>query len=554
MKEKKLEVVELNQKEDKIILEEKLSRKALFWKKYGSLVYVTSLVLSLTILAISLFVFISNLFSSDHPTIQEVSIDVDISTENIELDPQTVLTDETAKNTFNKNTVFKNKGEVLEVKNIETETYILKFYSDYTAIKIMKNQNIVTRINPIDEFTYGIDESGILNSKAIISDTSVSNTKNYPWGVVNYLKDGSAEITNSKFNIFVRNAKDIERDYISENKASYLKETKDIGNIKLNYYYDGTIEVIKNNKTYLVRNKNDLDIKKDNVTFKNNNEATIRKTINCSDGTKIDYYTDGGAIITDGDKTLSVRKSNSIVINDNKIYEIVDNIYVEVSDTKENGNVTYYTNGSAVVKNYNNKTLYIPENSNIKYKKNKGISNITHKWEKLTEQRVLEKDKITKFETIAVVETEKFIAIVPKDNILYDTDGSLKEILVNEIENSSDSIVIENNTNELINYRVVIEKSNRTNLHVEYIKYQLSVGDTYIAPTRLDSKLWKYDNLSDGLSISGTNYILLDKKLEPHAKDEVKLMLWTDYERLPNSMQDKYFYGTIRVYAWKEIK
>ena len=82
----------------------------------------------------------------------------------------------------------------------------------------------------------------------------------------------------------------------------------------------------------------------------------------------------------------------------------------------------------------------------------------------------------------------------------------------------------------------------------------LSVGDTYIKPTRLDNKIWKYDNLADGLSITGTNYILLDKTLDPHAKDTINLMFWTDYETIPNTMQDKYFYGTIKVYAWQEIK
>ena len=36
--------------------------------------------------------------------------------------------------------------------------------------------------------------------------------------------------------------------------------------------------------------------------------------------------------------------------------------------------------------------------------------------------------------------------------------------------------------------------------------------------------------------------------------DEIRLMLWTDYDRVPNSMQNKYFYGTIRIYAWQEIE
>ena len=43
--------------------------------------------------------------------------------------------------------------------------------------------------------------------------------------------------------MFVRASSDISESYISNNKVSYLKETKKVGDITLNYYYDGTIEV-----------------------------------------------------------------------------------------------------------------------------------------------------------------------------------------------------------------------------------------------------------------------------------------------------------------------
>ena len=54
------------------------------------------------------------------------------------------------------------------------------------------------------------------------------------------------------------------------------------------------------------------------------------------------------------------------------------------------------------------------------------------------------------------------------------------------------------------------------------------------------------------MDINGKNYILLDSTIEAHASAEIKLMFWTDYETIPNSMQNKYFYGTIKVYAWTE--
>ena len=556
MLKKKLEVVELNKKEEKIVLEEKQSPLLIFWRKHQLIIFLTSLILSVTVLIISIFLTISNLSSADKPTIKEVSIDTDLNltSSNITVDPSMPITDETAKNIFTNNNKFKNKGEVLLVKTVEKGQYTIKFYSDYTALKIMKNINLVTRINSIDDKTYGIQENGTINSKATTVDISKKDTKEYPWGTVVYYSDGSAEVINSKMDMFVRNAKDIKENYISNNKVTYLKETKNIKGTKLNYYYDGTIEITKENKSYLVRSENDINISNNDVTYKNNNQATIKETLKLSDGKKIDYYTDGGAIIIDGSRTLSVRKSNSIIIKDNKIFEIVDNKYVTVSDTKDNGNVIYYTNGSSVIKNYNGKTLYIKENSDIKYINGK-ISSIGNDYEELTEERTIGNDKISKFETVAVVETDEYISIVPKDSILYNSDGSLKEILDADIETDDKPIKITNNTNETIKYRIVIEKSNRTNLDVQYIRYQLSVGEnTYIEPKRLDSNIWDADNLADALSVEGINYILLDKTLEAHATDEIKLMLWTDYDTIPNTMQDKYFYGTIKIYAWQEIK
>ena len=553
MPNKKLEVVELNKEEEKIVLEEEQSRWILFWKKYGRLIYLISLIISISIIFISLFVTIFNLNTSDKPIIKEISIDTDLSNAVVTLNPSNSLTNETEKDIFNNQNIFKTSGEVLLVKKIETDTYILKFYSDYTAIKIMKNKNQITRIDSINGNTYGINEEGIINTKAKISDVTKIDSKTYSWGTVNYYSDGSAEITNSEVDIFVRNSKDIFENYISNNKVSYLKETKTIGKVTLNYFYDGTIQIIRDKKIYLVRNETDLYISDNNVTFKNENEATIYKTITLSDGKTIDYYTDGGAIINDGNKILSVRKSNSIIIKDNKIFEIVDNIYVEVSHTSNKNNITYYTNGSAVIKNYNGKTIYVPENSDIK-RKNNQILTIDGEYEELTEEKDIDGNKILKFETVAVVENDEYIAMVPSDNIIYNPDGSLKEIIQNEIGSEDNSIKLTNNTNNTITYRLVIEKSERTNLDVQYIRYQLSIGNNYIEPKRLDSQIWNTDAISERLNIEGTNYILLEKTLEPFATDSIKLMLWTDYDTIPNSMQDKYFYGTLKIYAYQMIE
>jgi len=106
---------------------------------------------------------------------------------------------------------------------------------------------------------------------------------------------------------------------------------------------------------------------------------------------------------------------------------------------------------------------------------------------------------------------------------------------------------------EDIKYRVVIEKSSITTLDTKYIKCQLMVDNKYIGPMNLEDDIWTTDSVANALHPTGINYILVDDTLKAYSTTSIRLMLWTDYATIQNDMQDKYFYGTIRIYAWKEI-
>lgn len=551
MSKKNLEVVELNKKEEQIILEEKQKPIVSFWRLHRFQILSILLILSLLTCITGVFIFLSNIYQNEEPTIEKASVDTTLSDYNKYVDGgRAPITEETAKNRFLNTGDFKTSGEVITIKTIETGSFIIKFYSDGTALKINKKSNIITRINPLENGEYGINSKGETNRKVTTRDVTVVNTKEYPWGTVSYFSDGSAEITNSKMNIFVRDSNDINDNYISNNKVSYLKEIKTVGSNTLNYYYDGTIEVVKNGKSYLVRNERDLNISSNDITFSNDNSANIYKTITTDDGYIIDYYQDGGAIIKKGTRTISVRKSNSIIIKNNKIYEIVDNIYVEVSNTRDKDNVIYYTNGGTVY-NYQGKTYYNEENSNLLFN-NGTLSSIATPSEDLTKHTDIEDEDVQIFEKNAVIKTKDYTAIVPKEGILYDKNGKIKDITSDDSSTSKNDFKIINNSSEKVKYRIVIEKSPRTDLDVTYLRYQLQVKEKYYPAKKLDNDIWYQDNLSNSLGINGTNYILLDDIIEPYDTINVRLMLWTDYETTPNSMQDKYFYGTIKVYAWIE--
>lgn len=550
MLKKKLKVVELNKKKEKIVLEQEQSNLLLFWKKYNKLIFIILLILSLAILSTSILVSIFNLSISSQPIIKNVSVDTDLGDVSIVLDSSSIITDETAKNTFNNTGIFKSSGEVLLVKKVEAGRYTILYYSDYTAVMIMKDGSNIVRINSIDGSSYGISSAGFIDSRAYTSNISLIKMVNYSFGDVYYYSDGSAIIMNSKMDMFVRNSRDINELYISNNKVSYLKESKKIGKYSLSYYLDGSIMISYGNNKYIVRNSDDINISGDNIIFPNYNQASIYKTLNLDDGKKIEYYTDGGAIIYDGSRTISVRKSNSIIIKNNLIYEIVDNKYVTVS--KKDNNITYYTNGSAVINNYNGKKIYVSDNSMIKYRDNI-LYEVVGEYENLSDERNIGNDKVSKFESVSVIEGRDYIAIVPSDNVIYDSDGSLKEILDNIIDTGNNSFKVVNNTNKKIKYRLVIEKSNKTNLDLQYVRYQISVSDNYFEPARLDLKKWNNDNIFTGLSVKGDNYILLERELESMDVDYIKVMFWIDYDNISNEMQDKYFYGTLKLYSWEEI-
>lgn len=549
MSRKKLDVVELNKKEEQIVLEESKSALALFFKKYRKVMFLVLLLLALILVVGGSILLAKYIKNSTDPTITKITLDTPgIETTNISISSDYTLTNEAAINSFN-NGPFKRSGESILVKKVEGPNYIINYYSDGIAIKI-NNDGRITKINSLSNGEYGISEEGIISTKAVVRDISIKKETNYPWGNVTYFSDGSAIITNDGIEIYVRNSEDINKEYISKNKISYLKETKTIGSNKVNYYYDGTIEVIKNGVNYLVRNKDDIKISGNNITFPNNNEAYVIKEQSLSDGNKIIYYSDGGAIIIDKDgNRISVRKSNSIIIENNKIKEINDNIYVDLVSQK--GNTKYYSNGSGITE-YKNETVYVEDNSNIKYNENKQINNITSDYEKLAKKLNDEETTVLMFETVAYVENKDFKAIVPRDTVIFNSDGTFKEILESKIENSGNNFSITNNTNKSVKYRIVIEKSDKSNLNEEYIRYQLSAKDKYVEPTKLNKLKWTDKALASKLSAKGINFILLEDNIEPYETIDVNLMLWTDYETIPNAMQNKVFLGTVKVYSWTE--
>ena len=546
MSKKKYDVVELNKKENKILLEKKQNMFILFLNKMGPLFSILLLLIGIGLVSLSLMLVTKKLLVSEEPNIKDAKITVkflddisDVTMKNI-----TPIPENTAVNSFKNNNVFTSNGEILIYKKVEASSYIIYYFSDKSALKLNKEDNTVIRIASINN-EYGISDNGTINMSTKMSNISIDNIKDTKYGKITYFTDGSALITNSDIDMFVRNSLDIKENYISNNKVSYLKNTNIENGIEINNFYDGSILINYNGTNYIVRNNDDIKVNGKNITFPNNNQATLTKSISLENNIRIDYYSDGSAIVKDGSKIISVRKSNSIIIKNNTLIEIIDNVEVSIASTKDN--TTYYTNGSAMTK-YNDLLVFVSDNSQIKYKDNN--VNIEGNYKELTRESHLNNEDIFIFDDITIVTKDNKTIITNTSNVIMDSDGYVKEIINNTIEDDKFSFTISNDTNEEINYRVVIESSEKTTLDTKYMRYILSYNNIYTKPSKLEDNIWKYDKLSEKLNLNGINYILLEKSLEAYQMDEISLMLWTDYETIPNSMMNKAFLGTIKVYSW----
>ena len=546
MSKKKYDVVELNKKENKILLEKKQNMFILFLNKMGPLFSILLLLIGIGLVSLSLMLVTKKLLVSEEPNIKDAKITVkflddisDVTMKNI-----TPIPENTAVNSFKNNNVFTSNGEILIYKKVEASSYIIYYFSDKSALKLNKEDNTVIRIAPINN-EYGISDNGTINMSAKMSNINIDNIKDTNYGKITYFTDGSALITNSDIDMFVRNSLDIKENYISNNKVSYLKNTNIENGIEINNFYDGSMLINYNGTNYIVRNNDDIKVNGKNITFPNNNQATLTESILLEHNIRIDYYSDGSAIVKDGSKIISVRKSNSIIIKNNTLIEIIDNVEVSIASTKDN--TTYYTNGSAMTK-YNDLLVFVSDNSQIKYKDNN--VNIEGNHKELTRESHLNNEDIFIFDDITIVTKDNKTIITNTSNVIMDSDGYVKEIINNTIEDDKFSFTISNDTNEEINYRVVIESSEKTTLDTKYMRYILRYNNIYTKPSKLEDNIWKYDKLSEKLNLNGINYILLEKSLEAYQMDEISLMLWTDYETIPNSMMNKVFLGTIKVYSW----
>lgn len=550
---RKLWVKEHDEENKHIVLEEENTLFALF-RRYGKLLFLVLLLLLLIVFSLLGF-YILKLDKSDitENNYEPLSISFEGLEDMTNLNGLPV-TDSYAKGMFDRYYTgdFKKSGEVWALEVVDNKDYKIIFFSDGTSLRIMGDK--VTRFAPLSNGGYAISKDNKLNKDARVREVTILNTENIFEGKVYHFSDGSSYIESRIGNVFVRNSKDINNNYISDNKVSYFDSKKDIDDISITYYTDGTTIIEKDGTKYLVRDKNDFIYENGKLSFPNDNSSNIIKTVTYDNGIIIDYYSDGGAIIKQGSNTISVRKSNSIVISGNKFIAVESSRYVDISKervTSDGSKIIYLTNGDAIVDYPDGRVnLYVKENSNIKYSNN-DIRTVGDNYEKETVNKTINGRVIREFESVTYIDPydDKKI-VVDKGNVLYDSDGDIKSLKDEETDKvKGGSLLINNNSSKELSYRVVLEESDKTTLDSKYIKYMFSANGE-VSSDFLNKNVWKLGSeLKDNKKIDKTTYIIYDGKIEPMSFVELNLILWTDYETIGNDMMSKAFIGTVKVYA-----
>lgn len=547
---KKVVVKKIDEDKKEIVLGKKDKSLIVFFRSYWLVLFITALILSLTVFALSVIYTVSSLFNSNSPTINKVPLDVSFGDELVvnvnDLGP---ISDDYANNLFksNSNVMGNNYGIILVNNIIKKSDYQIVFYSDSTAKKVYDNGRVV-RISSLADGSYGINDNGDVNVEAKTMDITITKKEKFSYGVVTYYSDGSAEVLSGdgRVEMLIRDS-----NYLFTN--SILNSGVSIVNVEdgnVTKYSDGTILILKDNTYYVVNDSANI-----NDSTRYFNEVN---RVNLSDGREVIYFANGSAIIKDGVNSISVRKGNAINISNNRLYDVIDNNYVSVCDVKNMGNgdvITFYTDGSAIKKS-GNSYQYIMDSNNVIMDSNGNLVRIDGTT--LDSKGVISDNgnKVVNFGDTSLVELNNGSIIIGKnDDLTFDSLGNF--IGLNTTVNDDSGIIkfrIGNNKNETIKYMVVLEESERSELAASYIKYKISGSSTPLVNGNLSDKLW-VDNkeLAGGLNVEGTNYILLEGSLEEYEVSDVNLLLYiVDTGTVQNEIMNKYYYGTIKVYAWIE--
>ena len=541
---KRVTVKKIDEEKREIILEKKDKPLFIFFRNHWLILFITALILSLTIFILAVIYTVSSIVNSNSPTVSKVPISASFGDElTAKINDSGPLSEAYVNGLFNQDVSGYDYGIILinDIVRNDKEKYSIIFYSDGTAKKFYDSGKIV-RISSLDNGEYGISKNGDINVNARTSDFTITKKEKFTYGTITYYSDGSAEILDGDGNVImlIRDSNSLSKNSILNSIVAVYNED----NGTITKYTDGTTLVLKGN-TYYITSGNDVnDISK---LFKEIGRDKL------SDGRTIIYFSNGSAVIKDGKDSISVRKSNAINVVNNKIFDIKDSYYVKVCDSKklrDGRDIIFYTDGSAVIKD-GNKYQYVSDSNNVIMDADGNVVRVDGNV--LDSSSVITNggNKTINFGDVSLVELEDGSIIIGKnDDLLFDSSGNFKDFN-DDIDSDLIKFTISNNNSGNVKYVVVFEESDRSDLSVNYVQYKVRSSVSNLTGGKLANRYWSNDKLAGGLNMTGTNYVLLSGTLKEYEKIDVSLFLYVlDDGTVQNEIMDKYYYGTIKVYAW----
>lgn len=359
-------------KKDKITIKEEKDYKSpliLFLITNGRLIFIITLLLSISTLIISTSLVLRNMQSSIYPNDssynnddinndnikeQEGLVTVDISSsDNFTLNSTIPITEEYATKLYDNTQIEDTSllGVVIKTKEITLNNCTITYYSDKTALIKYKN-NTYLKVYKVNN-NYGVDEKANIDknakTKKLTIKEEITNKQNIK---LIYLSDGSIEVSKDNTKILVRNT-----DITNNNEVFYTNLS--IVSIPIK---------TEENKTYYSNNT----IKEEDHLIIDNKIIKKVETKQIHNNITIIYYENGFAEIIQNNQSIIVEKKDHIKYDDN-ILEIVGNTNKENIDNLIGIKNIKITNTNKKDINY---MILLEETSNYnKYNITKRLSN-----------------------------------------------------------------------------------------------------------------------------------------------------------------------------------
>lgn len=575
----------IDKKDDKIILqeEENKSRLWLFWLRHKK-----SITISLSTFLICILLVIIGLSVSLFRGSNDYDITYIVGDEDIDINNDPEIDDDDIKDEL-LGEIARSEGVVLLTETVmSSHGDVIYYFTDNSAIVVRSNGKIY-RVSSDKNGHYGINKSGKIDDTAtkILVNSTTSTLSDGT--VVTMYSDGTAKVELKGNAIFVRDSNNIELldgNNFNRTLPSGVALSENISRVNgtyINVFTDNSAYVSVGDDKYVVNKNTKPNIDGSNANYDRNNSFVSISEKKYGEYT-INHYLNGSATVTDKDgNVFYVRKSGDLVLKDKKFYEILPN--KGKANSRGNYNcpnrdvVTYFDNGVAIVINNDGSRQYVEDADEIIYNGNKNITSSYTSSPLISERITVDGERAYNFENgkSQVINKNGSSYIVDTDTLEFkpiedekppeepDEDDKTEtpeivnpgegiyiseaENIYNEFKNvENTTFIIKNNNTKSKTLRIAIEevsdytKYNTTRLDPKYVKFQATIGDSYVPGTVLSANPFED---SDGV----TNYIIYDGVIGAKQTVNVTLALYVDYSLLDNSHQNKGFVGTLKVYV-----